>query len=265
MQLVEEVALAININDINFAVMLASPHDLEDFVVGYLHSETVIEHNRDIHDIKQTIISSNNTNNTGNFLSQPESIEINVTVANRCLSRLKELKRQSKGTASCGLCGTEALDTAFPNLSPLPSQASYPLELITGIKPQLRHWQTLAKDSGALHAAFWLDESGEILICREDIGRHNALDKLIGALLRSRSLKLDDTNQDFRTKGAILVTSRCGVELVQKCILFGASNLISLASPSTMAAAMAKSHHLNLIHVPKHDSPYLINEPSYDL
>jgi FdhD protein len=257
MQLVEEVALAININDINFAVMLASPYDIEDFVVGYLHSETIIEHNRDIHDITQTKISSVCADQNDNT----DSIEINVTIANRCFSRMQERKRQAKGTASCGLCGTEAIYTAFPNLSPLSSQVIYPLELIADIKPQLRSWQTLAKDSGALHAAFWLDESGEILMCGEDIGRHNALDKLIGALLRSSSLKLDDTNQDFRTKGAILVTSRCGVELVQKCILFGASNLISLASPSTMAAAMAQSHNLNLIHVPKHDSPYLINEP----
>lgn len=257
MQLVEEVALAININDINFAVMLASPHDLEDFVVGYLHSESIIEHNHDIHNIEWVPREKADSALSENAMFSANTIEINVTVANRCLSQIKERARRSKGTASCGLCGTEALDAAFPELPPLVPQNTYPLDLISNIKPQLRQWQTLAKDSGALHAAFWLDESGKIVECREDIGRHNALDKLIGALLRRRS-----TDQGYKANGAILVTSRCGVELVQKCILFGASNLISLASPSTMAAEMANSHHVNLIHVPKHDTPYSVTSNS---
>lgn len=234
-ELVEETPIAIAINGINFSVMLASPYDIEDFIVGYLHSERIIKFNRDIHDITVT------TNN--------ENIIVNVDIANRCTHHLEQRQRQLKGSTGCGICGTQALEHAFPDLNPLAKAAPYPLKYLQEIKPQLRHWQQLGKNSGALHGAFWLNDQGDILACREDIGRHNALDKLLGHILR--------TNLS-RNNGAILMTSRCSVELVQKTIIAGVNQLVSLASPSAFAFKLAKAHNLHLIHIPKHDHPYLV-------
>ena len=233
--LVDEVPLAIAINDISYAVMLVSPMELEDFVVGFLHSESVIANDRDIHEI---VIEPH-----------ANSMIANVTIANRCLAKLNETKRILKGTSGCGLCGTKALEQAFPDLAPLSPSKPFSLKKAKSLKNNLRQWQRHGRESGALHAAFWLDSQGNIVQCREDIGRHNALDKLIGYLLRCRP----------PTKGAaILVTSRCSVELVQKTILAGVENLISLASPSKLAVEMAQSHGLHLIHIPKRDQPYYL-------
>ncbi|NVK23554.1 MAG: formate dehydrogenase accessory sulfurtransferase FdhD [Gammaproteobacteria bacterium] len=233
--LVDEVPLAISINSINYSVVLVSPFDLEDFIVGYLRSESVITFNHDIHDIE--------------FNEQNDALLANVTIANRCLVNFNAQQRQLKGTTGCGLCGTQALKFAFPKLTSLPEAPCFDLTLIEQTKSQLRQWQTNGAESGALHAAFWINSQGAIIACREDIGRHNALDKLLGYLLR----------QNVNTKGgAVLVTSRCSVELVQKNIIAGINNLISLASPSRLAAKMASQHNLHLIHVPKKDPAYLI-------
>lgn len=237
--LVEEVPLAININGVNFAVMLASPFDLDDFVVGYLHSESIIESNIDIHDIE--------------IERQDDALLLNVTIANRCSDKLKQRQRQLKGTSGCGLCGTESLSMAFPDLPKLAGATPFDIHLVSQIKPSLRQHQTQGADSGALHAAFWLSAQGEILACREDIGRHNALDKIIGYLLR-KNIPAES--------GAALVTSRCGVELVQKAILMRIPTLLSLASPSNLAVKMAQSSNLQLIHIPKHDAPYFLSGAS---
>ncbi len=237
--LAEEVALAININGISFAVMLASPYDIEDFIVGYLHSESIIKFNYDIHDI--------------NITYQADIRVVDVTLANRCLKPFKDKQRALKGTSGCGLCGSAALELAFPELPTIKTadKLEFDLTLLPAINEKLRDFQVLGQRSGALHGAFWLDDSGRIMACREDIGRHNALDKLIGHLIRS-SISID--------KGAILVTSRCGVELVQKTLLLGVSHLISLASPSTMALKLALKHNLKLIHLQKKDPPYYLTE-----
>jgi len=238
-QLVEEVPLAININGVNFAVMLASPFDIEDFVVGYLHSESVIKYNRDIHEI--------------NIEPHQDARIVDVTIANRCLEQLRSRQRQLKGTSGCGLCGSQSLEVAFPKLEALPNSAPFDLKLAAELKHQLRPWQIHGANSGALHAAFWLDKKAKIQFCREDIGRHNALDKIIGHVKRRQ---LDTTDS------AVLVTSRCSVELVQKTVLARIPNLLSLASPSTLAVKLAQQSKLNLIHIPKHDAPYLLSGES---
>ncbi|KMT64261.1 iron ABC transporter substrate-binding protein [Catenovulum maritimum] len=228
--LVDEVAAAISINSINYAVVMLTPDDLEDFVVGFLFSQSVIKNNHDIHDIKVE-----NTN---------LGLLINVDIANRCSSQLKQQKRQYPAAAGCGICGLEALEQAFPKLNQLaPSEALEFTDLVA-LRRQIQTFQVKAKQSGAIHAAFNLDEQTNITACREDIGRHNALDKLIGHNLRS--------NQQIKS---VLVTSRCSSELIQKAILAKINNLVSLASPSQLAVNMAIEHGLNLIHIPKVDAP----------
>ncbi len=228
--LVEEVAVSININGINHAVMMATPDDLDDFAVGFLFCESIIGHNHDVHDIRVS--------------PAEHGFVLDVTIANRCLAQLQQRRRRLTGATGCGICGVEAVEQAFPPLPALPLTPPLDVALLAELRPQIARWQLKGQHSGALHAALALDEHGLILHCREDIGRHNALDKLIGLLLRQP--QACDT---------LLVTSRCGSELVQKAALFGARHLVCLASPSQLAVRLALKYNLNVVHIPKFDAP----------
>lgn len=228
--LVEEVAVAININGINHAVMMATPDDLDDFAVGFLFCESIIGHNHDVHDIRVS--------------PAEHGVVLDVTIANRCLAQLQQRRRRLTGATGCGICGVEAVEQAFPLLPALPITPPLDGALLAGLRQQVARWQLKGQHSGALHAALALDEQGQILYCREDIGRHNALDKLIGLLLRQR-----------HACDTLVVTSRCGSELVQKAALFGARHLVCLASPSQLAVRLALKYNLNVVHIPKFDAP----------
>lgn len=227
--LVEEVATAININGINYAVMMMTPDDYEDFAIGFLLTESIIAHIYDVHDI--------------NLSPSSQGMNIEITVANRCFEMLKHNKRQLAGNTGCGICGVTAIKQALPKLPKLSPKAPVQLTNLSHLKQQMQQHQIKAKTTGAIHAAFGLNAQAQIQLCREDLGRHNALDKLIGAMLRQK-----------QHCESLLVTSRCSSELINKAILFGAQNLISLASPSRLAVERALEHNLNLIHIPKQDS-----------
>ncbi|MGL6473895.1 formate dehydrogenase accessory sulfurtransferase FdhD [Aeromonas hydrophila] len=228
--LVEEVAVAININGINHAVMMATPDDLDDFAVGFLFGEGIIRHNHEVHDIQ--------------IAPAEQGMVLDITIANRSLAALARHKRRLTGATGCGICGVAAVEQALPALPVLPLTPPPDGVLLAGLRPQIAQWQLKGQQHGALHAALALDAEGRILHCREDIGRHNALDKLIGLLLRQQSAC--DT---------LVVTSRCGSELVQKAARFGARHLICLASPSQLAVRLAFKYNLNVVHIPKFDAP----------
>ncbi|MFC3094022.1 formate dehydrogenase accessory sulfurtransferase FdhD [Alteromonas sediminis] len=235
--MVNETPIAIALNGISFVVMLASPYDLDDFVYGLLLSEGVISNKNQIHDVQITPV--------------PKGIVVDVTLANRQLESLRIRQRQLRGTSGCGLCGKTAIDEAFPELPLLPTRKCLSIADIEALKDQLPHWQQRAQYSGAMHAAFWINEEANILACREDIGRHNAVDKLVGYALK----------QGWSPETAnLLVTSRCSVEIVQKAILCGVVSLITLASPTQLAVDTAREHNLHLFHIPKVDRPYQIAE-----
>ncbi|WP_185962561.1 formate dehydrogenase accessory sulfurtransferase FdhD [Thalassomonas sp. M1454] len=233
-KLVEEYAIAITINSIKYAVMMASPYDLEHFVIGFLHNEQVIKYRYDIHDIKIETDANNCT------------ALIDVTVANRIAQQLTSQKRSIKSNSSCGICGVEAVAQALPKLAPLIPTPIIEQPVLTQAVKQLNNWQVQAKASGAMHAAALITLNGEIIYCSEDIGRHNAVDKTIGYLVNKEL-----TANQY----ALLVTSRCSVELVHKAIIANISHLICLASPSQLAVNIAQTNHLNLVHVRKHDAP----------
>ncbi|MEG0010098.1 MAG: formate dehydrogenase accessory sulfurtransferase FdhD [Aeromonas sp.] len=229
-ELAEEAAISININGINHAVMMATPDDLDDFAIGFLFGEGIIRGNHDVHDIQLT--------------PSEQGVVLDVTVANRCLAELGQRKRRLAGASGCGICGVEAIEHALPALTPLSPQKPPRADTLLNLRERIAPWQCKGRLSGALHAALALGAEGEILACREDIGRHNALDKLIGMQLR----------QPDRCH-TLAITSRCGSELIHKAVQFGASHLISLASPSQLAVRLALKYHLNLIHVPRFDAP----------
>ena len=230
--LAEECALAISYNGISYAVMMVSPSALEDFVAGFSLSSAVVQSIDDIYDIQ--------------IEGEGIALHAEVDIGNRAFWSLKEQRRNLAGTTGCGLCGVEALEQALPELRSLDPAPLPPAEHFRDLRQRINQAQELARRSGALHAALFVDASGELRLCREDIGRHNALDKLIGALLRQ--------GLDPRA-GFAVVTSRCSLELIHKAVRAGLSTLVSLSAPTTLTVEWARRHHLNLIHLPHHSAP----------
>jgi len=230
--LAEEVALAIAYNGISQAVMLVTPTDLEDFVVGFSLGSGIIQDAGEIYDLQ---------------LSGSGSAQYaQVTIANRAFWNLKQQRRQLAGTSGCGLCGVEAVEQALPDLQMLPGAPLPPAEWLDGLRQRIGEFQPLGQYCGAVHAAVFMNDQGQLLLGREDIGRHNALDKLIGGLIR-RNIPISG--------GLAIVTSRCSLELIQKVLRAGIQTLVSLSSPTGLAVQWARRHNLNLIHLPQKNAP----------
>lgn len=230
--LAEEVALAIAYNGISQAVMLVSPTDLDDFIVGFSIGSGIIASPDEIYDVK--------------FSSSGSAIHADVQIASRAFWNLKTQRRQLAGTSGCGLCGVEAVEQALPELNVLPGAPLPPPHWLDGLRQRISDFQPLGQHCGAVHAALYMNDQGELLLGREDIGRHNALDKLIGALVR----------QGIATDGGLaVVTSRCSLELIQKVLRAGIQTLVSLSAPTGLALQWARRHQLNLIHLPHKSAP----------
>lgn len=230
--LASETALAISYNGISHSVMMVSPSDLEDFIYGFSLSAGLIDSFDEIYDIR---------------LQQHDSaISAEVQVSNRAFWALKQQRRTLAGNSGCGLCGVEALEQALPPLPSLTPSALPAAAHLQGLRTRIQAEQTLARHSGAVHAALYVDGQGQIRLCREDIGRHNALDKLLGALHRE--------GEDLR-QGFAVVTSRCSLELIHKALRAGIGTLVSLSAPTTLSVQWARQHNLNLIHLPQHSAP----------
>lgn len=230
--LAEECALAISYNGISQAVMMVSPSDLQDFAVGFSLGSGLIATIDDIYDIRLS--------GTGS------ARQAELSISARAFWALKQQRRQLAGNSGCGLCGVESLAQALPQLSVLPGAALPPAAHLQNLRARIGKAQSLARDSGALHAAVWVDQQGQIALCREDIGRHNALDKLLGAMQRQRL---------ERCAGFVVVTSRCSLELIHKAVRGGISTLVSLSAPTALTVDWARQHQLNLIHLPQHSAP----------
>ncbi|KPA92301.1 MULTISPECIES: formate dehydrogenase accessory sulfurtransferase FdhD [Pseudomonas] len=230
--LAEEVALAIAYNGISQAVMLVTPTDLEDFIVGFSLGSGIIHDATELYDLKLT------SNGAAHYAE--------VEISSRAFWSLKQQRRQLAGTSGCGLCGVEALEQALPELNVLPGAPLPPAAWLVDLRQRISAFQPLGQHCGAVHAAVFMNDQGELLLGREDIGRHNALDKLIGALVR----------QQIPTAGGVaIVTSRCSLELIQKVLRAGIQTLVSLSSPTGLALQWARRHNLNLIHLPQKSAP----------
>ncbi|ART80160.1 formate dehydrogenase accessory sulfurtransferase FdhD [Oceanisphaera avium] len=229
-RLATEVPLAITLNGVNHAVMMVSPYQLEAFIIGFLLTEGIIEHHRDIHDF--------------DFIRQDNAIIADVTLANRRHQPWLAQKRNLAGRTGCGICGIESLAAALPMLSPLPSSPLPDTQLLLGLREQLPKWQRLNQQCGALHAAFFIDSAGQIQHASEDVGRHNALDKLLGWQQKAQP-----------HPGLILVTSRCSIELIFKMVRSNNPTLLTLSAPTQLAVEQARRYRLNLIHLPYQQPP----------
>lgn len=214
--LAEEVPVAIVVNGISHAVMMASPTDLHDFAVGFLVTEGLVPSLGDIYGVDVNTVD--------------RGIELQVEVSAECEWRLKERRRSMAGRTGCGLCGTDSLDQVRQLLPQLKAPVIN-VEAVLSAHRHLPAWQALQQTTGATHAAAWCDrEGGNILLVREDVGRHNALDKLLGALMRDQ---LDQQG------GFVCVTSRASFEMVQKSAMAGVAALAAVSAPTAMAVDLA--------------------------
>ncbi|TLX54543.1 formate dehydrogenase accessory sulfurtransferase FdhD [Stutzerimonas nosocomialis] len=230
--LAAEVALSIAYNGLSHSVMMVSPLDLEDFVVGFTLTAGLAESPDDLYDVQ--------------IEGEGEARRAEVNLSNRAFWQLKQQRRQLAGNSGCGLCGVEALEQALPELESLPAGSLPRAEWFEGLRQKIGDFQVLGRHCGAVHAALFMDGDGTLRLGREDIGRHNALDKLIGALVRQ---KID------ASAGVAIVTSRCSLELIHKVVRAGIPTLASLSAPTALAVQWAQRHALNLIHLPQHSPP----------
>lgn len=215
--LAEEVPVALQFNGISHATVLATPADLLDLAYGFSFTEGIIRKAGDIYD--------------ADVVTSPQGITLELTIASACLHELKLRRRSLAGRTGCGLCGIESLDEVRRELAPLtPRPATFSTDAIATAAEQLRARQPMHLASGATHAAGWADASGTIQHVREDVGRHNALDKLIGHLLRQT---IDPV------PGIAVISSRASFEMVQKAAAAGISAVVAVSAPTSYAADLA--------------------------
>jgi FdhD protein len=224
-----EVPVALVFNGISHAVMLATPLNLIDFALGFSFSEGIIDHRSEVYDIEE-------------FVHPDVGIEVHLNIATANFAKLKERRRTMVGRTGCGLCGLESL-TAFEAGIETPALHAETNFVITqqalfGAFKSLQQKQSINKVTGSMHAAAWVSSVGEVLMVREDLGRHNALDKLIGALL----------DQDISTAhGCVIMTSRASYELAQKTARARIPLLATISAPTSLAIDLAQKSELTLI------------------
>lgn len=220
--LAEEVPVAFVVNGISHAVMMATPADLEDFALGFAMTEGLVDNPSQLYDIEHSALA--------------QGIEVRLQVAAQAEHKLKEKRRAMAGRTGCGLCGAERLEQVR---LPVPDAPSVGLSAQAMLRAHtlLRDHQPENQRTGATHAAAWANLNGDIVCVREDVGRHNALDKLIGALLKNK--------QDM-VQGFVCITSRASFEMVQKTLQSGAGVLAAVSAPTALAVALAQTHKLLL-------------------
>ncbi|MDB5611371.1 MAG: formate dehydrogenase family accessory protein FdhD [Bradyrhizobium sp.] len=233
---VEEAAVAFRYNGFPHGVMMATPADLEDFAFGFSLAEGVID---GISDIDAISISDDG-----------DGIAVDVSLRGASLHRYLAGRRIRllRGNTSCGLCGVEDLEDVRRPAARVRAVQPPSVNAITAAFDRLRQWQPLSRLTRGAHAAAWVSSDGVIVTAREDVGRHNALDKLVGAGLRGRFGRAD---------GFCLITSRCSFEMVQKAIAAGFPALVSASAPTALAIRTAKAAGLTLCALSRERAPLI--------
>ena len=222
-QVPEEVPLAVQFNSQNYAVMMGTPADFEDFAVGFAIAEGLIARASDVTAVL--------------VLSTEQGYAIDLSVPEAKINRDRMAKRSLEGRTGCGLCGIEDMKDAIRMPSArLPAVELAP-QAVARAYEQLPVHQPMSRVNRTVHAAAWCSVDGDILLSREDVGRHNALDKLIGALARE--------GRDL-SNGFVMMSSRCSFELVQKCALAGIGALATVSAPTALALSLARQAQLKL-------------------
>ena len=246
-QVAEEVPIALIYNGVSHAVMLATPQDLEDFALGFSLSEGILQNKSELYDVE--------------IVMQPQGIELRLDVATEAFIKLKARRRNLVGRTGCGLCGAESLEQALRLPEKLPektfnlnentpsnihatSRASVATIKAASMLAAFANMQTkqvLQQATGATHACAWvsteLNADGGVQLLREDVGRHNAMDKLIGALAKLPR----------QENGFVLTSSRASIEMVQKVAIAGFTILAAISAPTGLAVRIAEDYGVTLV------------------
>ncbi|MEZ4286869.1 MAG: formate dehydrogenase accessory sulfurtransferase FdhD [Polyangiales bacterium] len=237
-QLAEEVPVAFEYNGHRYAVMMASPRDLEDFAVGFSLSEGLVDRAEQVHAVLVDRLN--------------EGVVLRITLPESASATILERQRSRPAEGSCGLCGIENVEDVLRPLPKLEALARIDAKAIARSLGALNEFQPLGRASGAMHAAAFCSPAGEVLSAREDTGRHNALDKLIGHLRRK---SVDPAS------GFILLSARCSYELVEKTVRAGCPALVTISAPSDLAVDRAVQSGLTLVALARRDSALVLNDP----
>ncbi|MCZ6852930.1 MAG: formate dehydrogenase accessory sulfurtransferase FdhD [Gammaproteobacteria bacterium] len=220
----EERAVALVYNGVSHAVMMATPEDLEDFAFGFSLTENIIEEPSQLYDVHPA--------------DHALGIELNINIASGRFALLNKRRRNLTGRTGCGLCGAESLEHAIRPVQKVGAVKPIPAQAIAHARISFSEHQPLQAITGAVHGAAWCDRTGEVIVLREDVGRHNALDKLLGSLARS----------GFEPEaGFVFISSRISYEMVQKVSAFDIAVLAAVSAPTRLAIEIGEQSGVTLI------------------
>jgi FdhD protein len=228
---VPEVPVALEFNGLAYAVMMATPADLPDFALGFALTEGLAHSPADVADLDVAEVE--------------KGWIVRAQLSGLGIDKLTERVRTRVAESSCGLCGIENLEAVGRPLPPVATHTAIQPQAIFSALGQLRDHQPLSRATGAAHAAAYADNGGRIVCVREDVGRHNAMDKLVGAMA-GKGLPMQG--------GFILSTARCSYEIVEKAARAGATTLVTISLPTSMAVERAKAAGLSLWCLARDDS-----------
>ena len=233
--LAEETPVSLSYNTMQYAVMMVTAQDIEDFCTGFSITEGIVERADEIKSIEVN--------------AEPGFVAAEIRIPAEPFHRLMQASRRMVvGRTGCGVCGTEDTAQILRPLPALPPGQPASLAAIRRALAELAQHQALNKAVHMVHGAAWCGPDGKIRLIREDVGRHNALDKLIGAGLRA--------GQDF-SKGFCLLTSRCSYEMVQKSIIAGFRTVVAISAPTGLALRVAEKAGLTVIAIARPDAQLL--------
>ncbi len=236
---VPEAPVALEFNGLSYAVMMATPAELEDFATGFALSEGLAATATDISDIAIAEVE--------------QGWIVRAALAGLGVEQLTARVRSRVAESSCGLCGIENLAEVARALPPVAVHSAIEPSAIFAALAALRDQQPLARLTGASHAAAFVTPEGAIVCLREDVGRHNAMDKLVGAMARAGRVL---------TPGFILSTARCSFEIVEKAVRGGATTLVTVSLPTSLAVERAAAAGLSLWVLARDDAVTQVNDAS---
>lgn len=219
-----EVPVALTYNKRSHVVMMVTPSALEDFATGFSLTEGIIEQPSDVMQVS--------------VITRKNGLELAITVNQTSFDRLNKQRRNLVGRTGCGLCGAESLDQAMRNPAAVASHVVVNATALQRAIVSLSEHQPLQALTGAVHCAAWCATDGEIVVLREDVGRHNALDKLIGHLYR--------TGFDCAA-GFVLISSRASYEMLYKAAAAGMEILVAVSAPTALAIDFAHRSGITLV------------------
>ncbi len=233
-----ETPVALIYNGISHAVMMATPADLKDFALGFSLTEGILQTPDELYGVE--------------VREEATGVAVQLEIATQRFMELKQRRRSLAGRTGCGLCGTESLEQAIRPIGRVaaPDVADGAIQRAL---EALRWHQPLQRETGATHGAAWCDLGGQVALAREDVGRHNALDKLIGALM-ARGF-------DAR-RGFVLVSSRASYEMVQKCAAAGIGCLVAVSAPTSLAVEQARQAGLKLVGFARSGRHVIYHQPT---